>query len=143
MRCRAGIDKEDFPVRYSIRFRNPSRIPGGVSSLLPLFSSSSLPRDRQTLEDRIRDIILPCPRFVRGAPRFHDRIPPSSPPVQYKTPSSPLFLTLPFSSFFLPCNPQNIQMHPCCLRTEGKENESKKKKKKNHDNARKETSRCR
>lgn len=38
MRCRARIDKEDFPVRYSIRFRNPFRIPtASSSSLLPFF----------------------------------------------------------------------------------------------------------
>lgn len=43
MRCRAGIDKEDFPVRYSIRFRNPFRIPARRLAFLPLFSSSSLP----------------------------------------------------------------------------------------------------
>lgn len=39
MRCRARIDKEDFPVRYSIRFRNPFRIPTAFYSFFPPFFS--------------------------------------------------------------------------------------------------------
>lgn len=57
MRCRARIEKEDFPVRHSIRFRNPFRIPTASCLLcFPPFFRCRPPRiaRRGMLGDRIQ-----------------------------------------------------------------------------------------
>lgn len=113
MRCRAGIDKEDFPVRYSIRFRNPFRIPARRLAFLPLFSSSSLPsigRADARGQDTRHQSFLSSLRSRGGrrglqdsTTKFHPRSALSS-LVQYKRLSlrAPFFFSLPFSSLFPP-----------------------------------------
>lgn len=135
MRCRAGIDKEDFPVRYSIRFRNPFRIPARRLAFLPLFSSSSLPsigRADARGQDTRHQSFLSSLRSRGGrrglqdsTTKFHPRSALSS-LVQYKRLSlrAPFFLPSPSHLSSHPCNPQNIQIYPCL---QGK-NESKKKR---------------
>lgn len=98
MRCCAGIDKEDFPVRYSIRFRNPFRIPARRLSpsfhffhpppSLPLRSGGGDARGQDTRHQSFLSSLR-----SGGAARFHDQIPPSIHPLlprSIQTPFSPL-----------------------------------------------------
>lgn len=120
MRCRVGIDKEDFPVRYSIRFRNPFRIPGR-RLLLPstFFILPSIGRADARGQDTRHQSFLSSLRSGRrglqdSTTKFHPRFVLSS-LVQYKRLSlrAPFLLPSPSHLSTHPCNPQNIQIYPC------------------------------